>query len=333
MDSKRFLGVLLAFVVLFSLGATPVFAANPSPGSHTGQGRFVQTGVVVNAANQIAKYRVAANNAEVVFSVGKMDFEKSRLDWLGAKSAWLDGNHDSNRLFGKARNYLLKSTSQLENYLTLAGAKLANANKLSGFDSNALIAQVDVENADLNSLKASIGGATSIAGLKALLPQVQSDWNAAKAVAKEVSGAVLLGNTNRLVTGLNGLGNSINTRIAALDANGVDTSAAKSAMADFNAKLADANSRLVLALGFFNQITVGSDASQLFEEGKSALNAAFGDLRAASQDLKSAARALVQTRGGSGSGGDLNRSYHNAGGQNSNGQNTGNNDGNSGGSD
>ncbi|MDO8647603.1 MAG: hypothetical protein Q7R70_04260 [Candidatus Diapherotrites archaeon] len=234
--------------------------------------------------------------AQERFEKQKDKFEDAKTKWVSFKTDWQSGkNKDKNRLYNGAKNYIVNATERMENYLEVTKRRAQNIQDLPEADLNSIVAQIDAEAAKLALLKSKVNDANSNEAIKALVPEVNAEWDLVKAFSKKITGLILSANTQKAIDAAEKISQKAQDKINELDANSTaDLNAAKARLAQYQADINLAIQKKQAAVAKFLQITDSNNAQPLFKEGQDLLKEAHKELRNAAQDLKDIIRDIVK---------------------------------------
>ncbi len=175
----------------------------------------------------------------------------------------------------------IKSLQELK--ARLAGKKLLPADALA-----AITASIDTEIQILTDLRTKISNDTDAATLKADASSITKANRVYMLVMPKAQIAAAGARINAVVTQFQSLSTKLQERITTAQTAGVDVTAATAALADFNAKIADAKVQADAAVTMTANLPVDNGDAAVIASNKAALQAAHAKLKTAEADLKAA---------------------------------------------
>lgn len=153
--------------------------------------------------------------------------------------------------------------------------------------------------ADLTNLKATIDADTNTSTLKVEVQSIAKSYRIYMLVMPQAALGAAADRAQTLVTMFTTLGAKLQARIASST---TDTSAAVTAMADFNAKVADGQVQATAAVGHIAGLTPDNGDKTVMQSNLTALKQARADIKVATQDFVAArkdAQTIMQALGAS----------------------------------
>lgn len=245
----------------------------------------------------------AAPALALTTSVGTTVVGQARVGGLGAQvnanaSASTTVSGGSGSAVDKAK---ARAAQELDRRITSLNAFLTRINSMQKVDANfkaTLSAEIQSQITDLTNLKATIAGDTNIATLK---PEIQSITKSYRIYALVLPQAAIGAAADRVQT-LAGMFTTLGGKLASRIASSTgDTSAAVAAMADFNAKVADAQVQATAAVSHLSNLKPDNGDKTIQATNKTELTKARADIRVAMQDFVAArkdADTIVKALGG-----------------------------------
>lgn len=180
--------------------------------------------------------------------------------------------------------------------LTALSTRIGEMKKLTSSEVTALQASITTQISALNTLKAKIDADTDLATLKTDIQSIAKDYRIYMVVLPQGRVTAVADRIETIVADMTALEPKLQARITAAQAAGKNVSAAVSANADFQAKIADANTQAQAAV---NEV-VNLKPDQGDAATKAANAAAFKDAQAkikvAMEDLKAARKDIDTIR-------------------------------------
>jgi hypothetical protein len=185
----------------------------------------------------------------------------------------------------KMDDHAIGSIDKRIDALTKLSDRLANIKLLPADVLAKLQASIASEIQALTALKTSIGTTTATSTLKADLKAFEKISHEHLLVEPKARIAAAASRINAVVTQLNALVTKLDARITAAKNNGVDVTAATTALADLKIKIADANTQADAAVAHTADLTVSTSTEAT---SKAILKAAGQKLVTAQKDLAAA---------------------------------------------
>ncbi len=169
-----------------------------------------------------------------------------------------------------------------------AEARIDAAVKLSADEKADLKASIDGVISQLTALKAQIGNDTSTTTLKADAGSITKAYRVYMLVLPQAAIASASDRALAITTQMNALETKLEARISAAQSAGTDVSAMNTALSDFKAKVADAQSNATAAAAEVKNLSADNGDQATASANTSALKDARAKLETARQDLKAA---------------------------------------------
>ena len=169
-----------------------------------------------------------------------------------------------------------------------AEARIDAAVKLSADEKADLKASIDNVISQLTALKAQIGTDTSTTTLKADAGSITKAYRVYMLVLPQAAIASASDRALAIITQMSALETKLEARISAAQSAGTDVSAMNTALSDFKAKVADAQSNANAAAAEVKDLSADNGDQATASANTSALKDARAKLETARQDLKTA---------------------------------------------
>ena len=169
-----------------------------------------------------------------------------------------------------------------------AEARIDAAVKLSADEKADLKASIDNVISQLTALKAQIGTDTSTTTLKADAGSITKAYRVYMLVLPQAAIASASDRALAIITQMSALETKLEARISAAQSAGTDVSAMNTALSDFKAKVADAQSNANAAAAEVKDLSADNGDQATASANTSALKDARAKLETARQDLKAA---------------------------------------------
>lgn len=170
----------------------------------------------------------------------KNAYEQARSNFLGAKDAYLRLRSAKNKtnLTDTARIFLEKTLDRMIAHLELIKEKAENMKPLDETERNEIVAELSSYITYFESKKTELAEATTIEQLRTISQDIRSKWLEVRKGIRRALGLVLNLRIKALVDKGENISARIQTRIDALKAQGIDTTALESMLNDFKNHLA-----------------------------------------------------------------------------------------------
>jgi hypothetical protein len=176
-------------------------------------------------------------------------------------------------------------------------SRIQDAKNINAADKTSIQSEINGEISVLNSMVSNLTNATSSASVRAGLREDIQSTRVYALVVPQTSILAAVDRVQNLVTTLSAVGSKVEVRLASSTT--ATSTSVKTAMQDFNAKLADASSKAgaasaeVVSLKPDNGVKATAEAnSTALKDARTKIQAASKDIVAASTDLKTVLRGL-----------------------------------------
>lgn len=242
-------------------------------------------------ANVQTSVTVTANTGDTNAS-GDATTHVSVLDRLsGNASTSVRAERDASNTQNRIENAQNRADNEIDariNNLNKLIERLGGMKLLSSTDLATLQASLNAEIQVLTNLKAQIAADTSTTSVKADASTIAKAYRVYLLVIPQAQIAAASDRINAVVTKLQAFGAKLQTRITAAQGAGVNVSAAVTAMADFNAKIADAKTQADAAVAETVNLKPDNGDKTVLASNKAALKDARTKLKTAGQDFAAA---------------------------------------------
>lgn len=173
-------------------------------------------------------------------------------------------------------------------------ARISGAKRLSDSDKAALEASIDTTIADLTALKAQIASDTSTTTLKGDVESIKKTYRVYALVMPRAAIEAAADRIDTITAEMDTFGTKLQARISDMKSQGLDTTAAESAYADYTAKVSLAKTDAQAAVTAVASLSSDQGDQATFTANVAALKSARDQIKAAEAALK-AARADAAT--------------------------------------
>jgi hypothetical protein len=177
--------------------------------------------------------------------------------------------------------------------LTKLLSRIESLAKISSSDKASLSSSLQVEIADLTSLKASIDSDTSTSTLKTDFQSITKFYRVYMLVLPQTSIIVAADRVLDLVNDFNTLSTKLQDYVTTAQSNGTDVSSTVSAMADITAKVTDASTQANAAISEVASLQPDQGATTTLDANTAALKSAQTDIKTATADLTTARKDVT----------------------------------------
>lgn len=196
----------------------------------------------------------------------------------------------------KAKSRASEEIERRTNLLGDLSERIKGMVRISGDDKSALSSMLQTQIDALIALKAKIAAETSTTSLKEDIKSITNSYRIFALVMPKASITAYADRLHVLVSQMTTLGTKLQTRIDAAKAGGADVSAATTAMADYNAKVADAQVQITAAVNEITPLQPDNGDATIAASNKVALQDARTKLEAARKDLETARKDVEKVR-------------------------------------
>lgn len=226
----------------------------------------------------------------------------ARVGGLGANVGIQASTTVSARGSDAASNAKARADQEIDRRITGLNALVTRIDAMQKIDATfkaSLAATVQAQITDLTNLKATIDADSSASTLKVEVQSITKSYRIYALVMPQATIGAAADRTQTLVGMFTTLGQKLQTRIAS-STNA--STVAVSAMADFNAKVADAQVQATAAVSHIAGLQPDNGNKTVMQNNQTALKQARADIRVAQQDFVAArkdAQTLIEALGGS----------------------------------
>jgi chromosome segregation ATPase len=194
----------------------------------------------------------------------------------------------------RADQEIARRVSALNALLT----RLSSAKRVSADEKSALTASIQGQIQTLTALKAKIDAETDLNDLKSDIKSITASYRIYMLVIPQGLIEASADRVSTIASQLTALSAKIDARLSQLASAGKDVSAQQSALADLNAKAADAQARASAALSLIADLSPDNGDAALAQQNKTALQNARADIKAATSAIKAAYKDAQSIRTG-----------------------------------
>lgn len=204
-----------------------------------------------------------------------------------------------NKVWEKAHKAIGNMMGAMVNRLEALKNK-TEGGKLLEADRVAIVAEINKEIDILKAKQSQLGTAstTSTTTIKQLSLETKGYWDTVKTVTKRVSGEILAGRLNLIVSKTETLAATLTTDIGALKAKGADTAVIEAKLNDAKAKIPAVKQKVADAMAKFKLITTLENTKQNYEAGQALIKEAKTMLNEVHRALAQVGGAAKALRGG-----------------------------------
>lgn len=204
-----------------------------------------------------------------------------------------------NKVYEKAHNMLGNTVGAMINRLNALTNKV-NGAKLLDADRTEILAEIKVNTDWLKAKQAEIQAmassttstaSTTAQAIKEKSKEVKAYWETVKVTVKRVSGEILAGRLNYIVSKEEELANTLTTEVATLKAAGKDVATLETSIAETKAKIVTAKAKIAEAKAKFKTITTPELVKTAYSEGQNII-------KEAKSMVNEIHRALVKVKNG-----------------------------------
>lgn len=181
-----------------------------------------------------------------------------------------------------------RAAQELDRRVASLNTLLTRVNAMAKVDATfkaSLSSTVQAQITELTNLKATIDADTEVSTLKTGIQSITKSYRVYALVLPQATIGAAADRVQTLVTMFTTLGTKLQARISASTG---DTSAAVTAMADFNAKVADAQVQATAAINHIAGLQPDNGDKTIMASNTAALKQARADIRVAQQDFAAA---------------------------------------------
>lgn len=193
---------------------------------------------------------------------------------------------DSRVALYRAKAFLLKADIAMTEYLRMLRAKVEHARGLDEEQKASFLAEIDGYIQWLEQREEAIDSAQSMEELRSIAAETREKWGEITVKTKKISGYILVGKTDAIISRAETLAAKIEDEIPAMQERGIETAELEEWLTDFREKIAYAKELNAAAKEKFDQISGRDNAATLFREGQALIREAHKNLRQAYKDLK-----------------------------------------------
>ena len=182
--------------------------------------------------------------------------------------------------------------------LTALSTRINSMKFVSLSEKESFAAQLQANISDLANLKIKVGSDTDTTTLRTDIKSIVGSYRTFLLVIPQGNLLAAADRINIIVTMMTNVGTKLQARISAAQSTGTNVTAMQTALADFNAKIANAKIQAQAAQSGIVSLTSDQGNQTQFDANKTALIQARTDIKAGSDDLKAArqdAHTIIQT--------------------------------------
>lgn len=196
----------------------------------------------------------------------------------------------------KAKERASKEIERRADLLSDLFERIKGMARISGDDKASLVLMLQTQIDALVALKAKIAAETSTTSLKEDIKSITNSYRTFALVMPKASITAYADRLHVLISQMTALGGKLQTRIDAAKVSGADVSAATAAMADYNAKVANAQVQITAAVNIVTPLQPDNGDATIAASNKAALQDARSKLEAARKDLETARKYVEKIR-------------------------------------
>lgn len=213
---------------------------------------------------------------------------------LNATTTAPRGTADGAALMANAKVRATQEIDRRTNALTQQLERINAMTRVSAEVKTSLTAQTESQLQALAALKAKIDADASATTLKADVQSIAKSYRVFAVVMPQSAITAAVDRINTIADLMTTMGTKFSARIAEASAQGKDTAAASTALADYTAKIADAKVKAAAALTLSVNLKPDNGDAALMASNKTAIGQARADIKAAQESLI-AARKNINT--------------------------------------
>jgi DNA repair exonuclease SbcCD ATPase subunit len=184
-----------------------------------------------------------------------------------------------------------RATRQIDERITALNklsTRISSMKKVSDGSKTILNATIQAQIAELNALKTKIASDTDAQSLKTDVQSITKAYRIYALVMPEVNVLASADRVGTLADMMTALASKLQDRISQAQTTGKDVSSLQTALADMNAKIADANAQAQAAISGVSGLTPDQGDQTKLHANLQALKDARNKIKAANKDLKAA---------------------------------------------
>jgi hypothetical protein len=256
-------------LVMFLVGMLPIAVAQPP--NEKGKALAEK---YKKSKQEYAKALKMYKNARKEYRAAMAKFRKTKK------------KEDSKVALYRAKAFLLKADIAMTRYLKMLRAKVEHTRGLDDAKKADFLAEIDGYIQWLEQQEEAIDSAQSMEELRSTATEIREKWREIRVAAKKISGHVLVGKTDTIISRAESLAAKIEDKIPEMQERGIDTAELEDWLADFKEKIELAKELNAAAEEKFDQISGPENAAALFREGHALIKEAHKNIRHAYKDLK-----------------------------------------------